>query len=173
MSSCIEKRGRGFLIYLDDTNFKRWGKMASTNLAGDPNRNKWHNDTRDCELVIPDEQLALEMIDLGFNVRKTGELEDSIYPTEYYIRAIANYKTSNNPPRIYLVEPNCPPVLMDEESVGRIDLIDVSNVNVVLNSWVNQKGTYTLFIDTMYVEQALQNDPYAERYFSGLPAGGL
>ena len=104
--------------------------------------------------------------DEGFNVKVTkprdGD-EDGFAP-EYFVAIGVNYD-SNWPPKIYLVSGNADPVELNENTVGCLDGIQVQNVNVVLNPYQNQKtGRKSLYVRTMYVEQDINDDPFASRY---------
>ena len=70
------------------------------------------------------------------------------------------------PPKVYLVSGNCEPKLLDEDSVGSIDQMRVKNVNVILNPYEYDPANngMSLYVRTMYVEQDLDDDPYAARY---------
>ena len=58
------------------------------------------------------------------------------------------------------------PVLLDEDTVEEIDSMRVKNVNVILNAYEYDPANngLSLYIRTMYVEQDLDDDPYAARY---------
>lgn len=149
------------LIALENTKF-----IYKTNFSGDPERDTYGSDTRKGNIIIPDERLALDLMDEGFNVKKTKPrpgYEDEYEPV-YYISAIVNYDT-NWPPRIYLVSGNAEPLELDEESIVEIDRCYVRNVNVTLNPHRNKRtGRMSLYVRTMYVEQDLEDDPFAHRY---------
>ena len=87
------------LIHIEDTRF-----IYSTNFSGDPKRRRFGSDVRKGNIIIPDPAQARELIDAGFNVKRTeprpGE-EEGFIPT-YYVSVTANYDT-NWPPKIYFV----------------------------------------------------------------------
>lgn len=149
------------LICIENTRF-----IYQTNFSGDPERDRFGSDARRANLIIPDHIQAAELRDAGFNVKQTkpkpGEEEDFI-PT-YFVAVNANYDT-DWPPKIYLVSGEAEPRLLDEDSVGIIDKCYVLNVNAVLNPYCNQRtGRNSLYVRTMYVEQDLEEDPFASRY---------
>lgn len=149
------------LIAIENTKF-----IFRTNFSGDPDRDTYGSDARRANIIIPDIAQAQMLIDEGFNVKVTkpreGE-EDGFIP-EYFVAIGVNYD-SNWPPKIYLVSGNANPVLLDEESVSSLDMCQVQNVNVVLNPYQNQKtGRKSLYVRTMYVEQDINDDPFASRY---------
>lgn len=149
------------LICIENTKF-----IWTTNFSGDPSRDNFGSDARKVSIIIPDHMQAKELIDEGFNVRMTsprdGE-EEGFVPT-YFVSVNVNYDT-NWPPKIYLVSGDAEPVLLDEETVGMLDRCSVRNVNVVLNPYYNTKTRRnSLYVRTMYVEQNIEDDPFANRY---------
>lgn len=145
------------LVTIENTKF-----IFDTNFSGDPRRDKYGSDRRYCNIIIPD-QLAEELIDEGFNVHCTDP-KDSGYEKTYFVRAVVNYD-SKYPPRIYLVSGENPPELLDAESVCLVDTMYVENVNVILSKYYNANNDKrSLYVRTMYVEQALDSDPFAARY---------
>ena len=149
------------LIAIENTKF-----IYRTNFSGDPERDTFGSDARKGNIIIPDEDLALDLIEEGFNVKQTkprpGE-EEGFVPT-YYVSAIVNYDT-DWPPRVYLVSGRSEPVLLDEETIDEIDKCYVLNVNVTLNPHRNKRTSrLSLYVRTMYVEQDIEDDPFAHRY---------
>ena len=149
------------LISIENTNF-----IFATNFSGDPERDRFGSDTRKANIIIPDPEQAQELIDEGFNVRctkpKVGE-EEGFEPT-YFISVNVNYDT-DWPPRIYLVSGDSEPRLLDESTIDLLDSCYVMNVNVILNPYQNQRnGRSSLYVRTMYVEQDVEEDPFAHRY---------
>lgn len=147
------------LIVIENTRF-----IFETNFSGDPSRDRFHSDQRRANIIINNPELVQELIDNGFNVRETkprpGEEEGHV-PT-YFIAIKANYG-SKWPPKIYLVSGDSDPVLLDSETVCGLDHISIDNVNVQLNTRFGENGN-SLYIRTMYVEQGVSDDPFAERY---------
>lgn len=156
------------LICIDNTKF-----IWNTNFSGDPARDRFGSDTRKANVIIPDHNQAQELIDAGFNVKVTKpspDNEDNFVPT-YFVPITINYDT-NWPPNIYLVSMDGRPKLLNENTVGRLDKVNVRNVNVVLNPYYNQRTrSSSLYVRTMYVEQDVESDPYASRYQWGANDG--
>lgn len=155
-----EKREKK-LITIENTKF-----IFMTNFSGDPERDNFGSDARKANIIIPDHEQARDMIDAGFNVKRTkpkpGE-EDEYVPT-YFVSINVNYDT-DWPPKIYLVTGDADPVLLDEETIDILDKCYVLNVNAVLNPYHNQRtGKSSLYVRTMYVEQDIEDDPFAGRY---------
>lgn len=156
-------------IALDDTRF-----IFATNFSGDPKRDRFGDNRRKANIIIPSADLAKEMTKNGFKVRQTKPPMDAgdDWTPEYYILAQVKYRKTNGeavkyPPNVYLVTPGNDPVLLTEETVNCLDQIRVKNVNVILNpheyDGANGSGL-SLYVRTMYVEQDMDDDPYAARY---------
>lgn len=138
--------------------------IFDTNFAGDPKKDRFGSDERKANLVIPDIDLARELIDDGFNVRLTkprvGE-EEGFVP-RYFVKVKLNYK-STWPPKVYLVTDEDKSVLLDEESVACLDDIWVDRVNAVLNRYEGPNGK-PLYVKSMEVYQKVDDDPISAKY---------
>jgi hypothetical protein len=148
-------------IFIEDAKF-----IYRTNFAGDPDKDKYHNNTRRGNLTIPNEEQALEMRDAGYNVKNTmpkeGE-EEGFVPT-YFVPIIIGYKHPKRKPKIVLVT-NGKAMELDEENVGTIDDVYVTNVNATLNPrYSPERDVWTLYVSQLYVEQDVEDDPWADRY---------
>lgn len=155
-----EKKERR-LISIENTNF-----IWRTNFSGDPERDTYGSDARQANIIIPDPEQAMQLIEEGFNVKSTkpreGE-EEGFVPT-YFVSIKVNYDTEW-PPKIYLVSGDAEPVLLDERTISHLDRCYVLNVNAILNPYQNQRtGRSSLYVRTMYVEQDIEDDPFAHRY---------
>lgn len=154
------------VIAVDDTNF-----IFATNFSGNPDNDRFNDSRRKANILIPNPAQAIELRNEGFNVRETSPREDddpANFNPEYFVQALLSYRKRNGqpvkyPPKVYLVVGNSEPLLLDEESVACLDQIRVKNVNVILNRHEHDTGV-NLYIRTMYVEQDLDDDPYAARY---------
>ncbi len=136
-----------------------------TNFSGDPKRDNFGNDKRHANLVIPDAQFAQNLILDGFNVKNTYEDKKqaaSGTPT-FFIDIKVNYDFWV-PPNIYLVTGG-KKILLDENTVCKLDHIYVQNVDAYLSAVINRndKNQKTLYVRAMYVTQ-LVDDPFAEKY---------
>ena len=138
--------------------------IFDTNFAGDPKKDRFGSDERKANLVIPDIDLARDLIDEGFNVRLTkprvGE-EEGFVP-RYFVKVKLNYK-STWPPKVYLVTDEDKSVLLDEESVACLDDIWVDRVNAVLNRYEGPNGK-SLYVKSMEVYQKVDDDPISAKY---------
>jgi hypothetical protein len=159
----------GKTICVDDTNF-----IFETQFSGIKARDRFGDSRRKANLLIPDPEQAKDLIKAGINVRQTnpGPRDDpNTFVPEFFVQVLLAYRDKignplKYPPRVYLVSGDAPPVLLDEDSVGKTidEDIRVKNVNIVLNPREYEPGKFTLYIRTMYVEQDLDDDPYAARY---------
>lgn len=155
----IELTSNALVMY--DTKF-----IFKTNFAGDPDEDRFGSDKRRGNIIIPDVDVAAELLSRGFKVKATkprpGEEED--YEPTYYISATLNFD-SEWPPEVYLVSGNSEPVPLDANSVGVIDKAYVRRVRVALNLYTSKKtGIKSVYIKAMYVEQDVADDPFAHIY---------
>jgi len=137
-----------------------------TNFAGDPTKDKYKSTTRRGNLIIPTEEQAMELADAGYNVKQTnpreGE-EEGFVPT-YFVPIIIGFGHPKRKPKVYLVT-NGVPTELDEEHVGLIDDVYVMNVNATLNPRYNpERDSWTLYVSQLYVEQDVDDDPWANQY---------
>ena len=156
-------------IAVDDTRF-----IFQTNFEGSPERDRFHDDRRKANLVIRDPEQAKELIKSGFKLRETRPRQDDdpeTFEPELFVTVLLKYRNASGaqvkyPPKVYLVSGDNEPVLLEEDSVHCVDTMRVKNVNVVLNPYTYdpENGGVSLYIRTMYVEQDLEDDPYAARY---------
>ena len=155
------------IISIDDTRF-----IYETNFAGDPAKDHFGDARRKCNIIIQDPRQAEELIAKGFRVKKTkpgpDDDPDDYIPT-YFVQAVLKYrdrygKPLKYAPKIYLVNADNEAVPLSEDTVCTLDNIRASNVNVILNAWETDDGSYSLYIRTMYVEQDFDDDPFAARY---------
>ena len=144
---------------LDNTNF-----IFETHLAGDPTRDKFRSKQKYANVIIPDIQLARQMIDDGFKVKMTKprDGEEEGFTPRYYLKVIVNYNRRNQP-IVHLVQGR-KKVELFEDTINMLDNIKVQNVSVRLDIWDSEDYGKIPYVDTMYVEQAIREDPFASRY---------
>lgn len=149
------------IITIENTRF-----IFDTHFSGDPNLDKFRSTQRYANLVIPDINLARQMIDMGCNVKLTRpkEGEEEGFEPRYFVRVVINYE-SEWPPKVYLVSGDAEPVMMNGDTIGMLDKMWIKNVNVQLNLHPWTDGI-SLYVKTMYVEQSLEDDPFAARYMN-------
>ena len=147
------RRNKAPQVCIDDTNF-----IFATNFRGDPARDRFGDNRRKATIYIPDPEQAKD---------------PETFEPEYYTPIFLAYRDLHGTPlkylpQVYLVCGDAEPLLLTEENVGKTidEDIRVKNVNVVLNlkEKKNKPGEFTLYINKMYVEQDLDDDPYAARY---------
>lgn len=154
----------GNTITIDNTKF-----IFPTNFAGNPDNDRYGDARRKVNIIIP-EDLAKELIKIGVNVRQTkphpGE-EENFIPT-FFTQVLLKYRDKTGMqmkylPRVYLVNDRDEEILRTEDDVAELDSIRVKNVKCVLN--VRDYGSgKNLYIRVMYVEQDLDDDPFAAVY---------
>lgn len=154
----------GNTITIDNTRF-----IYATNFAGNPDNDHFGDTRRKMNIIVP-EDLAKELIKIGVKVRQTkprpGEEEDFV-PT-YFTQVLLKYRNKAGVPmkylpRVYLVNDRNEEILRTEDDVAELDSIRVKNVNCVLNVRDYDNGK-NLYVRVMYVEQNLDDDPYAAMY---------
>lgn len=159
----------GKTITIDNTRF-----IYQTQFSGDPQKDRFGDARRKCNILIPDIEQVRDLIKAGFTVRETRPRQDedlSEFQPEYFVTAILKYRNRNGmpvkyPPKVYLVNEKDEPVLQNEETISLLDDMRIRNVNVVLNPYEydTAKHGMSLYIRTMYVEQDIEDDPYADIY---------
>lgn len=158
---------------IDNTNF-----LFRTNFSGDPARDtgKYPNDQRKANIIIPSEDQAKDMLKAGIPIKKFQPKPrnegDPMPDPIYYAKVQLQYRKKDGslvqyPPKVYLIpDEDADQVELTEETVSILDTIRVKNVKIVVRPFlwdpVNEK--ISLKIKTMYVEQAMSDDPYADYY---------
>lgn len=146
-----------------------------TNFAGDPRKDHFNSNERKGTIVIP-EELGLDLIDDGYTTvkptRPSQKMIDEGRVNEFVQEYIVPIKVAFRdrfgtplkwPPKVYLITEEGNDVLLDEESVGSIDDIWISNVNVILTKRYDVRGN-TLYVKSMEVFQRSNDDPIAARH---------
>ena len=156
-------------INIENTRF-----IYATNLSGNPDNDRYGDGRRKANIIIPTEEQAHMLIDMGYKVRTTRPRQDDdpeTFGPDYFVSVLLKYRTRNGvevkyPPKVFLVTGKNKPQLLNEDTVGCIDNIRVKNVDVVLNQYEYdpESGKKSLYIRTMYVEQDMDDDPYAAKY---------
>lgn len=157
------------VINIDDTRF-----IYGTNFAGDPDRDRFGDIRRKAIIVIPDPAMAQQLRADGVNVRETRPHPDqdpAEFVPESFVPIYLKYnKRDGSPvrylPKVYLVQDNGDIEPLTEETVAILDNIRVKNVNVscALREYDPITHRKNLYIRTLYVEQSIDDDPYAARY---------
>lgn len=147
------------ILQIDDAriifrNFR--GEASKYNRAGD----------RNFALVIPNEKMANDLVDLGWNVKIKPPKEDGDEPFMYLPVKV---KFNERGPQVYLRTGEAVNRL-DEESVAVLDDIDIVSVNLDVRpyDWIIQEGTKdekrgrTAYLQSIEVIQNI--DRFAARY---------
>lgn len=140
-------------------------KIMFRNFRGEGDKFNREGD-RNFVLIIPDEEIADALVKEGWNVKIREPREEGDTPFMYLPVKV---KFSARGPQIHLVTGNRHN-LLDEESVGMIDDIDILSVNLDIRpyDWVIQEGTpneksgRTAYLQSMEVIQEI--DRFAARY---------
>ena len=138
--------------------------IFDTNFSGDPKRDHFGSDERKANLIIPNEDQALDLRARGFNVKETkprADDEGDFIPT-YFVVVKLNYG-SQWPPKIFLVNDAQRGVLLDQESVCCVDDMWIDRVNAVLNTYNGPNGK-SLYVKSMEIFQKVDDDPIASKY---------
>ena len=118
---------------------------------------------RNFAIVIPNQELADELMDAGFNVTIKAPREEGEDPF-IYLKVKANF--NGRGPSVYLVSGR-KRVRLDEESVGMLDDIVISKVDLDIqrsrDMWeVNGRTGYSAYLRSIEVVQ--QIDRFEARY---------
>ena len=142
-----------------------------TNFQGNPDRDKYRSNERYGNVVIEDEDLARALKAEGFNVRTYDRKDsDEIVSTVYYIRIKLNFNppVGVRPPKVYYVDTEEKPTLLDEDTIGHIDDLqdsrNIKSVNATCNLRYSRDTSNTVWVNVMYVEESFEEDPWAGRY---------
>ena len=131
-------------------------RIIFKNFKGEYNR----EGERNFALVIPDEELANILVDEGWNVKIKEAQEEGDIPRMHLPVKI---KFNDRGPHIYVVT-NGRKVKLDEESVGMLDRIYISNVNLDIRPYdweVNGKTGRTAYLQSMECYQEV-DDRFAD-----------
>lgn len=155
-------------VLIENTNF-----IFNTNFSGDPATDRFGSNQHHGNVIIPTEEQARELMEMGCNVKQTTPRDEQDEP-EYFVDIKAGYwnragERLKHPSKVYLVSGNNLPKLLDEDELIMIDQMEVEKVDVILNTNEHKPGKRTLWIQTMYVTQGFDNDPFAAKYFRDEP----
>lgn len=156
---------RNELVFLENTHF-----IFQTNFSGDPARDSYGNSSRKANIIIPSEEVAQHMAEVGCNVKQTKPRagEEEGYVPEYYVACIVNFDSEvakANPPKIYLVTGNKPSDPLTPETISVLDHAYVTNVNATLEISYNKRyDKWVCYVKTMYVFQDVDDDPWAAQF---------
>ena len=141
------------ILQIDDA------RIIYRNFAGRGDKYNREGD-RNFAVVIPDEEMAKELTDRGWNVKIKPPREDGDAP---FMFLPVKVKFNDRGPNVYLKTGNNQNRL-DEESIGLIDNIDIIGVDLDIRpfDWdVNGKQGRTAYLQSMRVIQDI--DRFAAR----------
>lgn len=133
-------------------------RIIYRNLRGEGSKFNREGD-RNFAVVIPNQELADELIDRGWNVKIKERIDEE--PFRYLPVKV---KFSDRGPQVYLVSGNAHREL-SEDMVSIVDEIDIRSVNLDVRPYdweVNCKTGRTAYLQSMEVIQEI--DRFAARY---------
>lgn len=133
-------------------------RIIYRNLRGEGSKFNREGD-RNFAVVIPNQELADELIDRGWNVKIKERIDEE--PFRYLPVKV---KFNGRGPQVYLVSGNAHREL-SEDMVSIVDEIDIRSVNLDVRSYdweVNGKTGRTAYLQSMEVIQEI--DRFAARY---------
>lgn len=133
------------ILQIDDA------RIIYRNFAGRGDKYNREGD-RNFAVVIPDEEMAAQLTDLGWNVKIKPAREDGDAP---FMFLPVKVKFNDRGPNVYLKTGNVQNRL-DEESVGLLDNIDIIGVDLDIRpfDWdVNGKQGRTAYLQSIRVVQ--------------------
>ena len=135
-------------------------RIIYRNFSGAPSKYNREGD-RNFAVVIPDEELAQELANRGWNVKIKPPRDEDETPFMYLPVKV---KFNDRGPNVYLKTGNRRNKL-DEESVGCLDHVDIMSVDLDIRPYdweVNDKTGRTAYLQSMEVFQ--QIDRFEERF---------
>lgn len=134
-----------------------------TNFSGRPTPFNPNGGRRTFNIELP-EELALQLSDDGWNIKKYEYSTDNGgADIVYYTELVVNY-AGYQPPKIWRVTSKSK-ILLDEDSIDILDSDTIDYVDVVINPyhWNNVNGSGIKgYVRTMHVR--IVDDPFEEKY---------
>lgn len=142
------------ILQIDDA------RIIYRNFSGAPSKFNREGD-RNFSIVIPDQDIADELVAQGWNVKIKPPRDEDDAP---FMHLPVKVKFNDRGPQVYL-KSGSRRVKLDEESVGCIDDIDIASVDLDIRPYdweVQGKTGRSAYLQSMEVVQ--QVDRFAERY---------
>ena len=142
------------ILQIDDA------RIIHRNFSGAPSKFNREGD-RNFSIVIPDQDIADELVAQGWNVKIKPPRDEDDAP---FMHLPVKVKFNDRGPQVYL-RSGSRRVKLDEESVGCIDDIDIASVDLDIRPYdweVQGKTGRSAYLQSMEVVQ--QVDRFAERY---------
>ena len=117
---------------------------------------------RNFSVIIPDEEIANELIDNGWNVKIKPPREEGDSPFMYLPVKI---KFNSRGPAAYVISGNSTPKRLNEETIEMLDEIDIQSVNMDLRPYdwdVNGRTGRTAYLQAIEVIQNI--DRFGAQY---------
>lgn len=142
------------ILQIDDA------RIIHRNFAGRGDKYNREGD-RNFSLVIEDQNVADELIELGWNVKIKPPRDEDELP---FMFLPVKVKFNDRGPNVYLITGNRKNEL-DEDSVAILDDVDIAGVDLDIRPYdweVNGKEGRTAYLQAIHVVQAV--DRFASRY---------
>lgn len=147
-------------------------RIMFRNFSGSPSKFNREGD-RNFALVIPEESMAIDLTNAGWNVKRLEPREEGDDPT-YYIQVAVKYDNASSGfvppkkrrnPKIVLIDSHGQKKLISEEVVGEFDNADFERIDVSVRpyNWeMNGMSGVKAYLKTMYV--TLRKDEFEDDY---------
>ena len=136
-------------------------RIVYRNFSGEGSKFNREGD-RNFAVVIEDAETADELAAKGWNVRIKPPRDDDDEP---FMFIPVKIKFNDRGPAVYLKSGNADPVILNEETVGCLDDIDILNVDIDIRPYdweVNGKTGRTAYLHSIFVTQDV--DRFAARF---------
>lgn len=146
---------RGNILQIEDS------RIIFRNFAGEGSKFNREGD-KNFAVLIPDQEIADELIEAGWNVKIKPPRDEDDSPFMYLPVKV---KFNNRGPAIYLRSGNSVPTRLNEDTVDMLDEIDIVSVDMDIRpfDWeVGDKTGRTAYLQAMEVTQNI--DRFAARY---------
>lgn len=136
-------------------------RIVFRNFSGKPSKFN-NNGNRNFCVVIEDDDLARQLIDEGWNIKRFKPREDDDSDPNYYIQVAVNFEY--NPPSVYLICGNKRTAL-DEDTIDTLDHAEYRTADLIIRPYcwdVGDKSGIKAYLKTMYV--TIEEDELAKKY---------
>lgn len=137
-------------------------KIIFRNFAGRETQYNREGD-RNFSVIIEDPDMAAKLIEDGWNLKLLKPKDEDDEPT-YHLKVVVNMD-SEWPAKLFLVNRRGRPNQLDEDTVRKLDTIELENVDLTINGskWdVNGKSGIKAYLRDLYASQV--EDTLARKY---------